>query len=268
MKTHIWRQTPVAVVLGLAVASVAALVALWASGSDRVTAAVPTPNITLAYPAGTDVNVGDNFVVNLSFDSGAGFNITGGTWEISIPAGVSFVSAANLDLATFGNSIGFPGTPHTGPRLIPGGSYRPLGQADAVYTPSHGVAALTLTCTTGGTKNIDIEDVNEDPGVYDWGSELLQAGCGIGVYDAVSNPGGTHYTPDGTVQVTCVVPPPAVGGIAELPGRPGAFPEEAGAPSEGAGWSAGSYAALAGGVVAAAVAIVGGAWYARRRWLR
>jgi hypothetical protein len=60
-----------------------------------------------------------------------------------------------------------------------------------------------------------------------------------------------------------------VGGIAELPDLPGASPQDAAAPGEGSGWSAGDYAALAGGLAAAAVAITSGAaWYARRRWLR
>ena len=62
--------------------------------------------------------------------------------------------------------------------------------------------------------------------------------------------------------------PPAVGGVAELPNIGGASGEEAGAPSEGSGWSAGSYAGLAGGVAAGAVLIAIGGWYARRRWLR
>jgi len=42
----------------------------------------------------------------------------------------------------------------------------------------------------------------------------------------------------------------------------------AGASPEGSGWSAGNYAALGGGVAAAAVLMTVGAWYARRRWLR
>jgi sugar lactone lactonase YvrE len=56
-----------------------------------------------------------------------------------------------------------------------------------------------------------------------------------------------------------------VGGIAELPALAGASPEEAGAPGDESGWSAGGYAALTSGVAAAAVAIAAGAWYARRR---
>jgi len=63
-------------------------------------------------------------------------------------------------------------------------------------------------------------------------------------------------------------PAPAVGGIAELPALAGISAEEAGAGAGGSGWSAGSYAALVGGLAAVAIAIAGGGWYARRRWLR
>ena len=82
----------------------------------------------------------------------------------------------------------------------------------------------------------------------------------------VPNPGQTDTDGDG-IGDACESPAP-VGGIAELPDMAGASPEEAGAAGEGSGWPAGSYAALAGGLAAAAIAIAGGAWYARRRWLR
>jgi hypothetical protein len=61
---------------------------------------------------------------------------------------------------------------------------------------------------------------------------------------------------------------PSVGGIAELPALAGISGQEAVASAEGSGWSAGDYAALAGGLAAAAFAIAVGGWYARRRWLR
>jgi hypothetical protein len=60
--------------------------------------------------------------------------------------------------------------------------------------------------------------------------------------------------------------PPAapVGGIAELPVFAGTSAEETGAPAEGSGWPAGDYAALAGGLAAAALLIaVGGTPTAR-----
>ena len=47
---------------------------------------------------------------------------------------------------------------------------------------------------------------------------------------------------------------PAVGGLAELPDMAG-----------GSGSSTGTYAALAGGLAAAVLALTAAAWYARRR---
>jgi len=61
---------------------------------------------------------------------------------------------------------------------------------------------------------------------------------------------------------------PAVGGIAELPAVAGTSTETAGMPDEGSGWSVVACAALAGSVAGAATLMAGGAWYARRRWLR
>jgi hypothetical protein len=59
--------------------------------------------------------------------------------------------------------------------------------------------------------------------------------------------------------------PPGVGGTVKLP--PGAVAAESGAPADGSGSAVGSYAALAGGIAAAVVALTAGGWYARRRWL-
>jgi hypothetical protein len=64
----------------------------------------------------------------------------------------------------------------------------------------------------------------------------------------------------------CLIP--YVGGIAEVPGVAGTSAEEAGAPAQGSGWSAGAYAALAAGLAAAVVVLSAGAWYARRRFSR
>ena len=61
----------------------------------------------------------------------------------------------------------------------------------------------------------------------------------------------------------------AVGGIAELPDVAASGAQPLDAPPGGSGWSAGTYAALAaGGLAAAVLALAGGVWYARRRWLR
>ena len=59
-----------------------------------------------------------------------------------------------------------------------------------------------------------------------------------------------------------------VGGVSEPLDVAGTRDGEAGAPGEGSGWSAGAYAALAGGLAAAAVAMAAGAWYARRRLIK
>jgi hypothetical protein len=60
----------------------------------------------------------------------------------------------------------------------------------------------------------------------------------------------------------------AVGGIAEFPLLAETSAESSAAPADGSTWSASAYAALAGGLAAAVVALGGAAWYGRRRWLR
>jgi hypothetical protein len=57
-----------------------------------------------------------------------------------------------------------------------------------------------------------------------------------------------------------------VGGIAELPGLAPGAAQPSDAPPEGSGWSGGTYAAMAAGVAAVALALAGAGWYARRRW--
>jgi len=59
-----------------------------------------------------------------------------------------------------------------------------------------------------------------------------------------------------------------VGGIAQLPDVAGGAGDQAAAPDNGSGWSSVGYAALAGGLAAAAVLLSAGVWYARRRLLR
>ena len=75
----------------------------------------------------------------------------------------------------------------------------------------------------------------------------------IPLLDEDGNPTGVQV--GATFHTPC--PKVGVGGIAELP--------EAVSDS---GWSAGGYAALAGGLAAAVLALGAGAWYARRRWVR
>jgi len=92
--------------------------------------------------------------------------------------------------------------------------------------------------------------------------EVSIAGCSPATSEAVSVP-----PPVTNLDVGLSCESVAVGGIAELPDIASASPEEAGAPAEGTGWSAGDYA-LAGGLAAAVLAAAAGAWYARRRRLR
>jgi hypothetical protein len=101
--------------------------------------------------------------------------------------------------------------------------------------------------------------------------------CGTG-YACLATISGTTNTnahvadcdgsADYATKVCCAPQAPAVGGVAELPNIGGASSQQAGAPSEGSGWSGGSYAALAGGLAVAAVLVAAGGWYARRRWVR
>jgi len=56
---------------------------------------------------------------------------------------------------------------------------------------------------------------------------------------------------------TQTITSPSVGGLAELPDV-----------ASDSGWPAGAYAALAGGIAAAVLALSGGVWYARRRWVK
>jgi len=105
-----------------------------------------------------------------------------------------------------------------------------------------------------------------------------RSSCGSG-YACLATISGTTNTnahvadcdgsDDYATKVCCAVGAPSpVGGIAEVPDISGASSQPTGAPSEGSGWSAGSYAALAGGLAAAAALIGVGGWYARRRWVR
>jgi acyl-homoserine-lactone acylase len=61
-------------------------------------------------------------------------------------------------------------------------------------------------------------------------------------------------------------PPPAVGGIAELPDTAQGPIDGAASTADGSGAFPRGYAVVAGGIVAAALAATAGAWYARRRW--
>jgi len=95
-------------------------------------------------------------------------------------------------------------------------------------------------------------------------TELLGNGE-FGVATITAQQGG-GVSPVRTVNVTFVGG--NVGGVAEHPDFEGASDEDAGVAAEGSGRSAGDYAALAGVLAAATLAIVAGAWYARKQWVK
>ena len=98
-------------------------------------------------------------------------------------------------------------------------------------------------------------------------ADILQAPVGPASRVVTAAQLGLNAT-DNLDALKCLTMPTGVGGIAEFPDIAGASAEEAAAPAEGSGWSSASYAALAAGLAAAAVALSAGAWYARRRWLK
>jgi hypothetical protein len=139
-----------------------------------------------------------------------------------------------------------------------------LGDAQAEL----GASFVTATTVTSG----DHLDVQEDfsilchvPGDH---SFLFTNQIGVPNWPDICDPDIEDITSIQSLPVHVDPPPPAVGGIQELPDVGGASAEEAGAPGEGSGWSAGAYAALAGLGALAAAAIAAGGWYARRRWVR
>jgi hypothetical protein len=110
-------------------------------------------------------------------------------------------------------------------------------------TPKHMEATISKQPPAGG-------ETYENP---EWIQLYNEANTAVPIWV-----GPALHTPD----------PFVVGGIAELPDGAGASASDAGAPAEGSGWSAGSYAALAGGLAAAVLTLSAGACYARRRWVR
>jgi hypothetical protein len=115
--------------------------------------------------------------------------------------------------------------------------------------------------------------IEEDPGVTPGGFALSGLTCTDPDGGSSVDLGARKATIDLDVgeTVTCTFtnkPPRPVGGIAELPALAGPSAGQSGAPGEESGLSIVGYAALAGSLAAAAVAIATGGWYARRRWLR
>jgi hypothetical protein len=133
-----------------------------------------------------------------------------------------------------------------------------------LHAIANGTSPLTLTkVKLSDPAGNAIGDTNGDR-IFD--GPISNAEIRIGEPCPTATPTPTR-TPTPTATRT-PTPGSSVGGIAELPALAETSAREAGVPAEGSGWSARDYAALVGGVAGAAVAIAGGAWYARRRRLR
>jgi hypothetical protein len=146
----------------VAVAVALAAVIVWAvihlSGLTPTSAAPPpTPNITFSAPA--SANVGSNFDVTISGDTGTTAVNTYGA-EISIPAGLSFVSGTHLDAADFPTPNPEP-VPGPGPGFFGTGANH--GPPDAVLSPSKALEKFTLSCDVGGSAVLHLVSIDEDP---------------------------------------------------------------------------------------------------------
>jgi hypothetical protein len=133
-------------------------------------------------------------------------------------------------------------------------------------------------CASYADANNDGTVDNTNPAIDETTLRILHYEAGSGFVDRTDfDIGKTDYDANilcakvGSLSEFALVAPSAtlgpVGGIAGLPDTAGASGQEAGVPPDNSNWSAGGDVALAGGLAAAAIAIVGG-WYARRRWLR
>jgi len=107
-----------------------------------------------------------------------------------------------------------------------------------------------LDCDTDATPDGDCTDPGE------------AALCTNAVDDDPADDAASGYVNDGCPAIKPTTDYGlSVGGIAELP-------DVAQSPASQSGSSAGTYAALAGGLAAAVLTLMAGAWYARRRWVR
>jgi hypothetical protein len=133
-------------------------------------------------------------------------------------------------------------------------------------TAATGQANLArFQCIALGSSVLHLLTRDQDP---DFGSTTIAPPNGENITTSLADAtiNCSDATPVPTLTPTATPTSAAVGGIAELPLLAGASSEEAGAAAQQSGWSVGGYAALAGGLAAAAIVAVG-AWHARRRWL-
>jgi len=120
-------------------------------------------------------------------------------------------------------------------------------------------------CISPGSSTLHLLTRDQDP---DFGATTIaRGGVTITTFLADATITCSDATPVPTLTPTATPTPAAVGGIAEVPPLAGASSADAGAAAKQSGWSTGGYAVLAGGLVAAAVVVVG-AWCAGGRRLR
>ena len=132
-----------------------------------------------------------------------------------------------------------------------------LGTLPVGTTVSAAIAEVQMKALSAGTDNLSLENVSvaaED------GSPIVACDLGFGTCI-----GGTAVKVLPTATPTRR-PGGGVGGVVNLP--PAAVAADSAAPSDGSGWSAGAYAALAGAGAAAVIVLGAAGWYVGRRRLR
>jgi len=120
-------------------------------------------------------------------------------------------------------------------------------------------------CIGPGSSTLHLQTLAEDPG--SGSTTIAPRGVTITTFLTDATITCSDATPTPTLTPTATPTPAAVGGIAEVPPLAGASSADAGAAAKQSGWSTCGYAVLAGGLVAAAIVVVG-AWYAGGRRLR
>jgi hypothetical protein len=163
-----------------------------------------------------------------------------------------------------------------GPALDPTQPYRVRFVDPSTLTP-------TMTISVGLVVDLDLFWSQNAPlRAYDLDGNLLRVEyfTGAGDFAGLTSPEGIAWIEFGPsdgydnlmfepvapiTPTPTPTPPSAVGGIVELAvGQP----DSPASPPEGSRSSAPPYAALTGGLAAAALALTAGPWYARRRWVR
>jgi len=276
-RKHVAAAIAVAVVAGFA--GVVVQVEVFAGANDRQPAAtitLPAPGVTTPLYDGWNIvtlTFPDGTAPETVTDAVAPANAVGSIWRHGVAqdsyAGFSTAAPQASDLATVNFlDVVWVWTGSDAPAQSPTPPNRFLGDVSVYGSPPP--AGTNITATIGGNVCGQTTVKADSTYILDVVSEGQAAGCGTeGAtvrFAVAGQPAGGGTWHGGYFTLLDLAPSP-VGGIAELPVFAGIPGEQAGTPSEGSGWSAGSYAALSGGL-AAVLAVATGAWYARRRWLR